>query len=123
MLKGMEFFLPRLYNFLKSDPKRNSADSNELCRRVIEKFLKEQGCKIYTPYEVSGYFLEAKFDERYAIDEFKKGISELLDRLIYLARRKAQEEYKVYFNSTGGLKAHVIVTALARFLTNYEIII
>ncbi len=140
--------LDKLYEFLKKDPKKYSAElntflrvvenkkpenievylfgtntaSNEICRRVIERFLKEKGFKIYTPYKVSGYFWEAKYyDERIAVDDFKKGISELLDRLIYLARKKIQEGYKVYFNPTGGLKAHVIATALAGFLTGCEI--
>lgn len=92
--------------------------SNELCRRVLENYLKTKGFKIYTPFEVSGYFWESKYDESYAVDEFKKGISELLDRLIYLANKKMEEGYKVFFNPTGGLKAHVITTALAGFLTD-----
>ncbi|MCX7988443.1 MAG: putative CRISPR-associated protein [Thermodesulfovibrio sp.] len=95
--------------------------SNELCRRLIEVFLKERGYKIYVPYEVSGYFLEACFDEKIALDEFKKGISELIDRLIYIARIKKREGYKVYFNPTGGLKAHVITTAFVAFVTECDI--
>lgn len=95
--------------------------SNELCRRCIERFLKDAGYIIYTPYEVSGYFWEAKFDSTFAVDEFKKGISELLDRLLYIAHRKIQEGYEVYFNPTGGLKAHVIATALAGFLTGRQL--
>ncbi len=96
-------------------------NSNELCRRVIEAYLKELGFRLYTPIEVSGYFWEARFDEKYAIDEFRKGISELLDRLIYLAKKKKEEGYKVYFNPTGGLKAHVVATALAAFLVDAEV--
>lgn len=137
----------KIKEFVKLDPYKNSAElntflrvvkdknpeeievylfgtktsSNELCRRVIEAYLKELGFKLYTPVEVSGYFWEAKFDEKYAIDEFKKGISELLDRLIYLAKRKKEEGYKVYFNPTGGLKAHVITTALGAFLADAEV--
>jgi|Deesub1362B_J571_1020462.scaffolds.fasta_scaffold00176_40 putative CRISPR-associated protein (TIGR02619 family) len=139
--------LEKLYGFLKSDPKKISAElntflrvvntknsevevylfgtktsSNELARRIIERFLKEEGFKIYTPYEVSGYFWEkTRFDEKYARDEFQKGISELLDRLIYLAKKKKEEGFKVYFNPTGGLKAHVMACALAGFLTNTEV--
>ncbi|MCS7163557.1 MAG: putative CRISPR-associated protein [Thermodesulfovibrio sp.] len=92
--------------------------SNEFCRRVIESFLKEKGYTLYSPFEISGYFWEAKFDEKQAVDEFQKGISELLDRLIYLARKKKEEGYEIYFNPTGGLKAHVIVTALSAFLVD-----
>ncbi|MCS7279514.1 MAG: putative CRISPR-associated protein [Thermodesulfobacteriaceae bacterium] len=96
--------------------------SNELCRRVLESFLKDRGYIIYTPFEVSGYFWEAKFyDDKFAVDEFKKGISELLDRLITISRRKIDEGYEIYFNPTGGLKAHVIVSALAGFLVNANI--
>ena len=139
--------IEKLYQFLKENPKGYSAElntflrvvegknaevevylfgtqtfSNELVRRLIEKFLKEMEYTIYTPYEVSGYFWErSKFDEEYAKDEFQKGISELLDRLIYLATKKKEEGYKVYFNPTGGLKAHVMACALAGFLTNSEV--
>lgn len=136
----------RLYNFLSENPKERSAElntflrvvegkdpknievylfgtktkSNEICRRVIEIYLKKRGFVIYTPYEVSGYFWEAQFDESFAKNEFQKGISELLDRLLHLAQRKLRDGYKVYFNPTGGLKAHVIATALAGFLVNAE---
>ena len=140
--------IQKIVDFLKSDPMKNSAEmntflrvvgdkqasnidvylfgtntaSNELCRRAIEQFLKDCGFSIYTPYEVSGYFWEAKYYETsYAIDKFKLGVSELLDRLIYLAKKKQKEGYKVFFNSTGGLKAHVIATALAGILTECEI--
>lgn len=95
--------------------------SNEFCRRIIESYLREIGYKIYVPYEVSGYFLEACYDKNFALDEFKKGISELIDRLIYIAESKKKAGYRVYFNPTGGLKAHVIATALAAFITECDI--
>ena len=98
-----------------------NTNSNELSRRAIENYLKEIGVKLYNPYEVSGYFFEAQFDEKYARDEFKKGIVELLDRLISIASKKINEGYNVYFNPTGGLKAHVITCALAGFLLNCDI--
>jgi CRISPR/Cas system-associated protein Csm6 len=41
--------------------------------------------------------------------------------LIYLAKKKQKEGYKVFFNPTGGLKAHVISTALAGIITECEI--
>jgi putative CRISPR-associated protein (TIGR02619 family) len=140
--------IQKIVDFIKSNPKKNSAElntflrvvqdkepknievylfgtntySNELCRVALEKFLKENGYTIYIPKEFSGYFWEAQnYDEKFAIDEFKKGISSLLDKLIYLANRKKKEGYKVYFNSTGGFKAHVIASALAGFLTNSEV--
>lgn len=114
----------KLKEFVKLDPYKNSAElntflrvvkdknpeeievylfgaktsSNELCRRVIESYLKELSFRLYTPIEVSGYFWKAKYyNEKIALDEFKKGISELLDRLIYLARKKIEEGYEVYY--------------------------
>ncbi|MGC9046108.1 putative CRISPR-associated protein [Thermodesulfovibrio sp. 3462-1] len=138
----------RLVEFLKSAPYKHSAEmntflritqgkpkelievylfgtktaSNELCRVAIEKFLKDSGYSIYTPYEISGYFWEAKYyDPSYALDRFKLGISELVDRLIYIAKKKQKENYKVFFNPTGGLKAHVIATALVGIITDCEI--
>jgi len=140
--------IQKLVEFLRYEPLKNSAEmntflrvvhgkpagsieiylfgtktaSNELCRVAIEQFLKESGYTIYNPYEISGYFWEAKYYESsYAIDKFKLGISELFDRLIYLARKKQKEGYRVFFNPTGGLKAHVITAALAGILTECEV--
>jgi putative CRISPR-associated protein (TIGR02619 family) len=96
-------------------------NSNELCRRAIERYLIENSYKIFTSFEISGYFLEVNFDESYAKSEFQKGVAELLDRLIYLAKKKRSDGYKVYLNPTGGLKAHVIVTALAGFLMSLDV--
>lgn len=137
----------KLKDFLEKDPHKGSAElntflrvtegkdlknievylfgtktsSNELCRVVLEHFFKKKGVRLYTPIEISGYFWEAQYDSNYAIDEFKKGVSELLDRLIALGRKKKEEGYKVFFNPTGGLKAHVIVTALAAFLIDADV--
>ena len=93
--------------------------SNELARRVISLYLRERGFNLYDPHDVPGYFWEERnFDSEYAKDEFQRGISVLLDRLIYIARKKKEEGYEVFFNPTGGFKAHVIATALAGFLTD-----
>lgn len=95
---------------------------NELVRRLLERHLREAGYRIFTPYEIPGYFGEAtRFDPAYAKDEFVKGLGELLDRLIYLGIKKKQEGYRVLFNPTGGFKAHVISCALAGFLTGSEV--
>jgi len=94
----------------------------EICKVILETVLKDWGFKLFTGREISGYFAEAsKYDEKYAEDEFKKGISSILDTLIYLAKKKKEEGYKVYFNPTGGLKAHVITCALGGFLTGCEV--
>lgn len=136
-------FLEEIYEFLKEDPKRNSAEMNsflriaegkpeeneiyligtktpvnEICVRTLERFLKEMGYLIYTPKEVSGYFWEAEaYSKEYAEEEFVKDISLLIDRLIYVAKKKKDAGYRVIFIPTGGLKAHVIACAIAGFLT------
>ncbi len=137
-------FLNDVYEFVTQDPKKNSAELNsflnvvekykksehqvyfvgtktpvnEICVRTLERFMKEHGYKIYNLQEVSGYFWEEeKFSHDYAVNEFVKGISILIDRLIYIARSRKKEGYEVIFNPTGGLKAHVIACAVAGFLT------
>jgi putative CRISPR-associated protein (TIGR02619 family) len=137
-----------LYAFLAKDPRKHSAElntlyrategrdpadievylvgtrtaANELVRRLLERHLLEAGYRIFTPYEIAGYFGEAaRFDPTYAKDEFVKGLGEVLDRLIYLGIKKKQEGYRVLFNPTGGFKAHVISCALAGFLTGSEV--
>lgn len=139
--------IEKIKQFVEEDPYKNSAElntflrvvegkapenievylfgtntsSNELCRRVIEAILKSRNYRLYTPHDFSGYFWEASmYDVKYAIDEFKRGISDLLDKLIYLALRKKEEGYKVYFNPTAGFKSHVIATAIAANLVNAE---
>lgn len=138
-------FLQELYEFLKANPRKNSAELNsllrivdkeknsengvylvgtktpinEICVRTLERFLKEIQFTIYSPKEISAYFWEAeKFSEEYAKEEFLKDISSLIDRLIYVASKKKKDGYNVVFNPTGGLKAHVIACAIAGFLTN-----
>ncbi|MEZ0329686.1 MAG: putative CRISPR-associated protein [Dissulfuribacterales bacterium] len=94
---------------------------NELVRSVIERVLSERGYLLCNPYEISGYFREKVHNEALAAKAFKQGILELIDRLVRLANRKKQEGYGVYFNSTGGLKAHVMTTAIAAYLTSSEV--
>lgn len=94
----------------------------EICKIVLENYLKESGYNLFTGFEISGYFWETQFFNReFAENEFKKDISELVDRLIYVAQKKKEEGYRVFFNPTGGLKAHVISCAIAGFLTNSEV--
>lgn len=94
---------------------------NELVRRVIERILVERGYLLCAPYEISGYFGERHQGEEAAEHAFTKGIKELIDRLVTLANGKKQAGYQVYFNPTGGLKAHVMATALAAYLTLSEV--
>lgn len=137
--------IDKLIEFVRNDPRSHSAELNTflrivngispedvniyfvwtntfagyLCKNVLEKFLTSLGYKIFTGKEVSGYFWESNYyDPNYAKDEFARSISELFDRLIYLATKKKEEGFKVMFNATGGLKAHVIACSLAGFLTH-----
>jgi len=134
-----------IYQFIKSDPLKNSAELNaflkkiensksyielyfigtktpvnEICVRTLERYMKELGFSIYTSKEFPGYFLKM-FEGEDRKKEFVKGISDMLDHLIRLAQKKKEEGYKVFFNSTGGFKAHVIVCALAGFITHSEV--
>lgn len=134
--------MAELYEFLKSDPKKNSAELNaflrmnensqndqievyftgtktpvnEICVRTLVRFMKDNGVTIYTSKEFPGYFLET-FEGESRVESFIKGISDMLDHLIRLATKKKEEGYKVYFNPTGGFKAHVIANALAGFMS------
>lgn len=138
-------FMNQLFDFVRFDPKRNSAELNsflrkiensqneievyfsgtktpvnEICVRTLERFMKETGITVYVPKEFPGYFLETFYGEDRK-EAFIKGISEMLDHLIRLATKKKEEGYRVYFNPTGGFKAHVIACALAGFMTNCEV--
>lgn len=138
-------FLNRLYEFLKSAPGENSAEinsferfleqrnvkhtscliyligtkttSNEIAKNTLERYFKEKGCELLTSKEVSGYFWESRHSDKMAIEEFTKGISDLLDRFLRVAMKKKEEGYEVVFNPTGGMKPHVITCALAGFMT------
>ncbi|MDL1955900.1 MAG: putative CRISPR-associated protein [Candidatus Desulfofervidus auxilii] len=140
-------FFKKIYDFLSEKPRERSAElnsflkycekhsinpatceiylsgtqtaSNEIALRTIEKYFKEGlNCAMYSSPQFPGYFdrpLET------AADEFIKGLTDILDRFIYLASKKKKEGYKVVFNPTGGFKAHVITSALAGFLTGCEV--
>lgn len=134
-----------LYDFVKIDPKKNSAELNaflrmtenssskievyftgtktpvnEICVRILERFMKENEITVYTSKEFPGYFLETYLGED-RINSFVRGISDMLDHLIRLANKKKEEGYKVYLNPTGGFKAHVIASAMAGFMTFCEV--
>jgi len=140
-------FLKNIYDFLSEKPRERSAElnsflkycekhsinpatceiylsgtqtaSNEIALRTIEKYFKEGlNCTMCSSPQFPGYFnkpLET------AVDEFIKGLTDILDCFIYLASKKKKERYKVVFNPTGGFKAHVITSALAGFLTGCEV--
>jgi|Deesub1362A_J573_1020465.scaffolds.fasta_scaffold00583_23 putative CRISPR-associated protein (TIGR02619 family) len=141
-------FLEEVYAFLLENPSKNSAEinsflkmvknknpgeidvylfgtktaSNEICRITIERYLKENGFNLYTPKQISGYFWEEKeFDPKYAKEQFTKDIGVILDRILYLARKKREKNVEVYINPTGGFKPHVIASALAGFLTGCKV--
>jgi putative CRISPR-associated protein (TIGR02619 family) len=91
---------------------------NEICIRTLERFMKENGYKICVTKEFPGYYFTYSKNKA---DEFKKGISDMLDHLLLLANKKKSEGYRVYFNPTGGFKAHVIACALAGFMSYSEV--
>jgi len=139
-------FLKGIYDFLCNNPKENSAElnsflryceqrkikpqmceiylsgtqtaSNEIALTTIGKYFKELGCTMYSPPQFPGYFDKPL---EMAADEFIRGITNILDRFIYIASIKKRDGYKVVFNPTGGFKAHVITSALAGFLTGCEV--
>jgi putative CRISPR-associated protein (TIGR02619 family) len=143
-------FLNEIFNFLKENPRENSAEVNsfegycekkeikvnkencliyltgtktsvnEIAVRTLERYFKEK-VTLLNPKEISGYFWEKEIDEKIAVDEFSRGISELLDTLLKVAMKKKEEGYEVVFNPTGGMKPHVITCALAGFMTGSEI--
>ncbi|MEN2998478.1 MAG: putative CRISPR-associated protein [Brevinematia bacterium] len=95
--------------------------SNELCRTAIQEYLKTKGYVLYSPQEVSGYFYEAKYYPEVAVSDFQKDLFTLVDILIYIAVKKKEEGFKVFFNPTGGLKMHVVATTIAGFITSSEV--
>ncbi|MEM5782098.1 MAG: putative CRISPR-associated protein [Candidatus Aenigmatarchaeota archaeon] len=138
----------RLEEFIRSQPKNSCAElstildvsegknksdiqiylfgtktsSNELCRKLISDYLNDLGFSLLTSTEVSGYFREAYYNDiTKAENDFVKDTSILLDKLVRIANRKKEDGYEVYFNPTGGLKAHVIVCAVAGFLTGGKV--
>lgn len=141
-------FMEEIFHFLEENPKERSAEmntflrvvegkepreievylsgtntySNEICVRTIQRYLRAKNFVIYDNPVFPGYFLEVKnYDEKYAKDEFVRGIAEMVDRFIYLALKKKEEGYEVFMNPTGGLKAHVIACALAGFLVGCKV--
>lgn len=137
--------LDEIYNFVCKDPKKNSAELNsflrkiensnnrievyftgtktpvnEICVRTLERFMSDKGYIVYVSKEFPGYFMETYVGED-RVKSFTNGISDMLDHLIRLAKKKKEEGYKVFFNPTGGFKAHVIACALAGFMTYSEV--
>lgn len=94
--------------------------ANEICVKTLERFMKQHNFKVYITKEFPGYFVQTIENEDKS-KSFVKGISDMLDHLINLAEKKKREGYKVYFNPTGGFKAHVIASAISGFLTFSEV--
>lgn len=99
-----------------------NTSANEICRKFITDYLNSNNFQILNPNEVSGYFREIETSGiEYAEENFIDGLSKLTDRLIRIARKKKNEGYKVFFNPTGGFKAHVIICAVAGFLSGCDV--
>ncbi len=138
--------LERVYVFLEADPPARSAEvrslefylrshgrrppdvalylvgtqtaSNEIVRASLTRYFKALGHEVYTPLGVPDYFGSAETapDER-PVEAFRRGMVELLRHLIDVAYQARRTYGTVVFNATGGFKAHVIVVALAAFVT------
>lgn len=138
-------FLQSIYTFVKEKPMERSAEINsflrkvsgssnqievyfvgtktpvnEICVRTLERFMKESGYTVYTPKEIPGYFMETTYGED-RVKSFIEGMSDMLDHLIKIVEKKKEQAYRVYFNPTGGFKAHVITMAIAGFMTGCEV--
>lgn len=141
-------FLALVSDFVRKDPRENSAEINsfqgyiekkgvkegsclvylvgtkthinEIAVRTLEKYFKEKGIELLNPKEILGYFWEKELKAD-AVNKFQKGISELLDTFLRIASKKKEDGYDVVFNPTGGMKPHVITCALAGFMTGCEI--
>ena len=90
---------------------------NELCRRVIERVLLRLGYNLLNPDEVNGYLGQQGHEGRDAAKRFQDGTIELLERLVCLARIRKERGDEVFFNATGGFKAHVMAAAVAAHIT------
>ncbi len=89
--------------------------SNEIVRQALVRYLRACEFAIYHPKTVSGYFADTPCTHR--VDAFKRGMLELLQHLIDITHHARREYAQIVFNPTGGFKAHVIVVALAAFMT------
>ena len=139
-------FFEDLYRMVKENPKEMSAELNSFLRmvegkspedivvylvgtdtpsgrislRVLERFFDEHGYgKLGSHKTVHGYFEEREFPED-RVEAFKRGLAELMNRLLELVLEHSAD-YEIYFNPTGGFKAHVIVLSNAATLTSSRI--
>jgi putative CRISPR-associated protein (TIGR02619 family) len=137
--------LKEIYEFVKNNPYQNSAELNsflrkikntknrievyftgtktpvnEICVRALERFMRDNSFTVYTTKEFPGYFMET-YEGEDRVKSFSAGIVDMLNHLIRLAKAKRQAGYRVFFNPTGGFKAHVIACALAGFMTGAEV--
>lgn len=91
-----------------------------LCVKIIKKILEDKkDWYILNPEnkEIPGYYME----EAIVYEQFKEGISNLLEHLIKLIENNKDKYDKIYLNPTGGYKPHVIATAVAGFLTECDL--
>jgi len=138
--------LSRVFDFLTDDPPRRSAEvrslefylrahglspsdlvlylvgtrtaSNEVVRTALTRYFQTQGYEIYTPQDVPGYFgSRPSANDESPVEAFRQGMVDLLRHLVDVVSRVRPQYQFVVFNPTGGFKAHVIVVALAAFIT------
>jgi putative CRISPR-associated protein (TIGR02619 family) len=138
--------LDRIFDFLAEDPTGRSAEvrslefylrahglspsdlvlylvgtrtaSNEVVRTALTRYFQTQGYEIYTPQDVPGYFgSRPSANDESPVEAFRQGMVDLLRHLVDVVSRVRPQYRSVVLNPTGGFKAHVIVVALAAFMT------
>lgn len=139
-------FVKELLHFLKKNPRGHSAEVNsfmgyrekmghpkrcmvylvgtktpvnELTLQTLLRYFRDElHVELCNPKEISvGDIWTKEHASEVAVEEFQKGISNLLDSLLGVAQKKKEEGYEILFNPTGGMKPHVIACALAGFIT------
>ena len=133
-----------LGGLLNSDPKRFSAELNSFLRAVakqnkqpsevavylvgtdtavgriclehVSSYLRGKGYEVMQGTTPASGFAPGQDHEEQAA-KLQEGLVKLLDRLIEVAEKNAAIYERIFFNPTGGMKAHVMTGALAGFMT------
>lgn len=86
----------------------------------VGKWLSNQGYGVMQGVLPGAYFADGPSHAEQA-ERLGEGLVKMLEHLIDLAMRNAQNYERIFFNPTGGMKAHVITCALAGFLTGCQV--
>jgi len=128
-----QFFI-KVYDYLKRDPWKASAELNAMkrylekglvdevylyytdtgrgkfCATILEKYLRD----VYTPRRIESYKVEG-----FGIKEFfEDGLVNLLDKLMSKIQNLITAGHKIYLNATGGFKPENAITVIVASLLN-----